>query len=113
MQPVGVDAKLARGLRAAQHEDGEYGHGLRRDLEDALHVVRVAHHAAAARLHDERERFQLVDGRLDFAFARLDDGLAARLLVAAGDERVQRERVRVGNRELLLDEHAQHARLQE
>src|SRR6185437_10858067 len=32
-----------------------------------------------------------------------------RFLVAAGDERVQRQRIRVGDRVLLFDEDAQHA----
>jgi len=113
MQPLGVDSKLARGLRPPQHEEGEDRDSLRRNLEDALHVVGVAHHAAAARLHDERQRLQLVDGRLHFVFARLDDGIAARLLVAAGDERVERERIRVRDRELLFDEDAQDPRLQQ
>src|SRR3954471_10906161 len=41
VQPLAVDAQLSRRLRAAQHQYGEARGGLRRDLENALDVVRV------------------------------------------------------------------------
>ena len=55
----------------------------------------------------------MVDGALHLGLRGLDHGVAAGLLVGAGDQRVQREGIAVGNGVLLLDQHAEHAGLQE
>jgi hypothetical protein len=55
---LGVDAQLPRRLRAAQHHDREDRERLRRQAEDAPGVVRIAHDAPAARLHDQRQAFR-------------------------------------------------------
>ena len=80
-----------------------------RDAEHALRVVLVARDAAATDLDDERQPLQLVDGAEHVGIARRDHRVARRLLVAAGDEAVQRQRVGVRHRRLLLDEHGEHA----
>jgi hypothetical protein len=56
---------------------------------------------------------QRLDAGFDFEFVQIVLWEAVALLVAAGLERVERERVRVGRlrRLLLLDEHAEHAAL--
>ena len=58
-------------------------------------------------------RLQRVERLLHVAVGCVEDGIAARLLIAAGDERVQRQRIGVRHRVLLLDQNAQHARLEQ
>ena len=113
MQAIAVDPQLAHGLRPAQHQGGDQRHRLRGHRQHPLGVVRVAHDAAAARFDDERQCLQLIERRLHLGFARIEDGIAARLLVAARGEREQRERVGVGHRVLLLDQDAQDAGLEQ
>jgi len=66
----------------------------------------IAHHPASARFDDERKGLEMIDRRLHFGFGGIEDRITARLLVASRGEREQRQRVGVGNRVLLLDEHA-------
>ena len=105
--------KICDGLRAPKHQRRDERHRLRRHPEDALDVVCIAHHPSAARLDDERQHLQVVEDRLHLGLARVEDGVAARLLVAAGDERVEREGIAVGDGVLLLDEDADDARLEQ
>jgi len=111
VHPLGVDAKLAGRLRATQQQYGDQRHRLRRQREDALRVVRIAHHAAAARLDHERLVRKRVERLLHVAVGQGHDRVAARLLVAAGDERVQRQRIGVGYRALPFDQHTEHPAL--
>ena len=108
MQAIAVDPDLAGRLRSAQHQRGEQGDRFGRNRQHARDVLRVAHHATAAGLDDERELPQVVDGGLHVRVACLDHRIAAGLLRAAGDERVQRQRVSVGHGLLLLDEDAEN-----
>ena len=55
----------------------------------------------------------MVDRGLHLGLGGLDHGIAAGLLVAARDERVQRERIAVGDGVLLLDQDAEDAGLEE
>ena len=113
VQALAVDAQLARGLRAAQHERRQQRHRLRRQAEDAAGVVRVAHHAPAARLDDEGERLEVVERGLHLGLGGLEDRVAAGLLVAARDERVERQRIGVGDGVLLFDEDAEDSGLEQ
>ena len=112
MQALGRDAELAGGLRPAQHQRGEQRDGRLGYVQDALDVVRVAHDARTARLDDQRQRAQRVNRRLHFGVGRLHERVAVVLLVAAERERVERQRIAVRDGALLLDEHADNARLE-
>ena len=109
MEPLAIDAQLARGLRAAQHQHGEDGDRLRRNLQHALDVVRVARYPPAARFHHQVGAFQAVERRLHFGLGRLHHRRATGLLVRARDERVERQRIAVGNGVLLLVQSAENA----
>src|SRR5688572_3721002 len=54
---------------------------------------------------------QLHQRRLDLERFVADDGIAVRRLIARAEQRVERERIAVGNRPLLLDEGAEDADL--
>lgn len=112
VQPRGVQAQLGGRLRTAQQQRGEKRHGLARHAEHAAHVVLEARHAAAAAFHHEAQRFQSVDGGEDFRFSNVHHRRACGLLVAAGNQRVECERIGVGHRVLLLDQDAEHAALE-
>jgi hypothetical protein len=76
--------------------------------------VRVAHHApgSAVAVDDQGLAFERIQGVLNLALSDVHRRLAAALLIAAGDERIEGERVVVGRGELLLDQHREDARLQ-
>jgi hypothetical protein len=113
MQTLAIDAQLARGLRAAQHQRGQDRRRLRRHLQDALEVVGVARHPTPARLDHQVRAFQAVEGRLHLGIARVQHGRAARLLVAPRHQRVQRQRIAVGNGVALFRERPQDASFEE
>src|SRR3954447_10681127 len=54
---------------------------------------------------------ELVEGRTDRAFVVIDNGVAVRRLVRRETQPIQRERVLVGRRSLLLDQAAEDAQL--
>jgi hypothetical protein len=60
----------------------------------------------------QKHAFQVVDRRQDVRLCCVEDRIAARFLIAARDERIQRERIAVGNGALFLDEDTEHARFQ-
>ena len=74
--------------------------------------MRVARSAFAAPLYDQKHAFQALDRRLHVSLGCIEDRMAARFLIAARNERVQRERIAVRNGALFLDEDAKHARFQ-
>jgi len=112
MQPLTVDAKFASRLRPAQHEYCEECRRLPWHVHHAFDVVRVSRNAPAAPLDGQKHAFQAVDRRPDVRLGCVEDRIAARFLIAARDERVQRERIAVGNGALFLDEDTEHARFQ-
>ena len=112
MQALTVVAKLACRLRPAQHQYCEERRRLLRHVHDALDVVRVARNAFAPPLNDQNHVFQAVDRRLHVRLGCVEDRIAARSLIAAQNEGVQRERIAVGNGALFLDEDAEDARFQ-
>ena len=110
MQAVGALLELARGLRAAEHEHAEDGDLVVREPERLLHELPVLDAAAALPRREPRpllppEALQRLADRL---LVVVDDGVAVRRLVAGEPQRVQRQRVGVGRRSLLLDQAAEH-----
>jgi hypothetical protein len=112
MQALTVYAKFACRLRPAQHKHCEECRRLLRHVHHALDIVRVSRNASAAPLDGQNHAFQAVGRRPDVRLGCVEDGIAARFLIAARDKRVQRERVAVGNGALLLDKDTEHARFQ-
>jgi len=113
MQPFGAGSQLAYRLRTAEHQRCQQRHGLRRHGKYALDIVRITHHSAPARFDDKRQRSQVIHACLYFALAGVEDRIAARLLVAARNQRIQRQRVRVGHRVLLLHQYTEHTRFEQ
>jgi hypothetical protein len=74
--------------------------------------MRVARSAFAAPLDDQKHAFQALDRLLHVRLGCVEDRIAARFLIAARNDRVQRERIAVGNGALFLDEDGEHARFQ-
>ncbi len=110
MQAVGALLELARRLRAAEHEHAEDGDLVVGEPERVLHELAVLDAAAALTRREPRpllapEALQRLADRL---LVVVDDGLAVRRLVAGEPQRVQRQRVGVGRRSLLLDQAAEH-----
>ncbi|MNT24202.1 hypothetical protein D3C72_1596650 [compost metagenome] len=104
-----VQAQFRRGLRPAQQQHRQQRDGLARHGERALHIVFEARHAAAAALEDQAQVLQPVDGIEDLGLAHVHDGRAGGLLVAAGGEGVERQRVGIGDGVLFFHQHAEHA----
>jgi hypothetical protein len=92
--------------------DSEECRRLLRHVHHAFDVVRVSRNASAAPLDGQNHAFQAVDRRLDVRLCCVEDRIAARFLIAACNERIQRERIAVGNGALFLDEDTEHARFQ-
>ena len=113
MEAARAPANLADGLRAAQHQHTEGGQLRRRQLEDLTRHVLVLRHAALAPVEDVDEVLppQRVYRLLDRPLVIVNRGVAVRDLVARVHQRVQRQRVVVGRRQLLLDERADDAHL--
>ena len=112
VQPLAVQAQFGRCLRAAQHQQREQRHRGRRQAQHAAHVVLEAHHAAAAAFEDQAQLLQAVHRGQHLRIGGIDDRLARGLLVAAGHQRVQRQRISVRHRVLLFHQHRQHAGFQ-
>jgi hypothetical protein len=60
--------------------------------------MRIAHHASAAGLDHQGALAQFIQGLLDLALAGVHHRIAAGLLVAAGHQGIEAERIGVGNR---------------
>ena len=101
--------QLGGGLRAAQPQGSEQCHRLGRHAQHATDILRVTHHARAARLDHERQRLQSIDRCLHFRLGRVQHRIAIVLLVAACRQCIERQRIDVRDRVLLFHQHAQHA----
>ena len=112
MQALTIHAKFAGRLRPPQHQHCEECRRLLRHVHHAFDVVRVSRNTSAAPLDGQKHAFQAVDRRLDVRLCCVEDRIAARFLIAARDERIQSERIAVGNGALFLDEDTEHARFQ-
>jgi hypothetical protein len=110
VQPLGALLQLAGRLRPAQHEHREDAELAVRDAERVVDQVPVLRCAAAgsAREPDEALAREPSDCLADRLLVVLDDGIAVRGLIACEAERVERQRVDVGRRPLLLDQAAEN-----
>ena len=110
-------AQFARRLRAAQQQLAHDRGFLRRELEAAelgvaedLLILRYAA-AESGFLHHHVAARESVDDELHRGLVELHQRFAVALLIARVDERIQRQWVLVGRRDLLFDERADDARL--
>jgi hypothetical protein len=113
VEPLAAALQLAGSLGAAQEEHGDERELGRHEVECLLEEVAVLRHAAARAAGEARPAApgELVDGGADLRLVVAHDGLAVRGLVAREPQRVQRERIDVGCRPLLLDQAAEDSEL--
>jgi hypothetical protein len=110
VEPLNPLLQLARRLRAAEHQHREQRQLRRHPSERVVEQVPVLRDAAArtARQPDPAAAGEPLERGADRRFVVVDDGIPIRRLVAGQPERIQRERVLVGRRPLLLDERPEH-----
>ena len=113
MQPIRPLLQLARRLRAAQHEHAEDRDLVVPEPERLLHELAILDGAASLAGGEPRpllapEPLQRVADRL---LVVVDNGVAVRGLIAGEPEGVQRQRIGVGRRALLLDQAPEDADL--
>ncbi len=113
VQPVRALVELARRLGAAQHEHAQNGRLVGLEAERFVEELPVLGRAAPGPAREARPAAagEPLQSIVDLALVVCDDGLAVRRLVAREPEGVQRERVLIGRRPLLLEEAAEHAKL--
>jgi hypothetical protein len=109
VQALGALLQLAGRLRAAHHEHREHPELAVRDAERVVEEVAVLRGAAAwtAREPDEALPGDPGDRLTDGLLVVVHHGIPVRGLVAREPERVERERIDVRRRPLLLDEAAE------
>jgi hypothetical protein len=110
-EAVGATAKLAGGLRAAEHEEAEDGSLVAAEVENGADAVLVLGDAAVADGGGKGEVFQGVEGLADLVFAEVENGIAARTLVARVDEGIEGEGIVLRRGDLFFDEGAEDAEL--
>ena len=111
MHALGALLELAGRLRAAQQQHAQDGLLIDRDPErlvDEMAVLRRAA-AAAARVADPAPAAELLQRGAQRRLVVVDDRIAVRRLVAGQSQRVERQRVLIGRRALLLQQAAEHA----
>ena len=113
MQPFGPLLELTERLWPTQHQDGEQRDLLVRKRERFIEQVAVLERAAAGAAREPRPTTMRhpVERRLDLTFFVGNDRLAVRRLIACKPQRVQRERIRVRCRALLLDQATENSDL--
>ena len=105
--PVGPHAQLVQGLRTAEHHHREEGELALADIERIVECVRVAQNRTPVRrVYESHESLGLGarDRRLNSRLSKVHHRFAARLLITGEHQGVERERVLVRSRQLLLDE---------
>src|SRR5262249_11647850 len=112
-EPLGPRLQLARRLRPAQHQHREHGDLGLPKAERLVEEMAELDGAAAPPAREPRPAAarQAVERRADRRLVVLDDRVAVGRLVAREPERVQRQRVDVRGRALLLDQAAEDADL--
>jgi len=105
--------QLRRGLRPAQHQHREERDPGVVERERAVEQVAELRGPAAGPAREPRPAAvaEPVQRLADLVLVEIEDRVAVRRLVAGEPERVERERILVRCRPLLLDEAAQHAQL--
>jgi hypothetical protein len=107
---IAAGLQLAGRLRAAEHQHRQQRRLGLAELERLGQDVFVLRGPVGRAVDHPGEPAgaQRVERHLDLPVAVGDDGVAAGRLVARGAQRVERHRVRVGDRRLLLDEAPEH-----
>jgi predicted protein tyrosine phosphatase len=113
MKPLGALLQLADRLRAPQHEDAQERRLAVREPERLVEELTVLRSAAAgaarnARPAPAREPLECL---VDLALVVRDDRIAVRRLVAGEPQGVERQRVLIGRRALLLEQASKHTEL--
>ena len=110
VQPVGALLQLARRLRTAEHEHAEDRDLVVCEPERLLHELPVLDRAAPLTRREPRPFLapEPLERIADHLLVVVDDGVAVRRLVAGEAQRVERQRIGVGRRPLLLDQAAEH-----
>ena len=113
MEPGRPLVELAGRLRSAQHEDAEHGYLVVAEPERVVEELSVLRRAAprAARESRPAAAREPLERVVDLVLVVRHDGVAIRRLIARQAESVERERVLVGRRPLLLQQAAEHAQL--
>ena len=113
MQPLAALLQLADRLRSAQHqhaEQREFPARKRQRLVEQMAVLECPA-ARAAREPGPAAVRESVEGGLDLSLLEGHHRIAIRRLVASEPKKVQKQRIRVENRALLLDQTAQNTDL--
>ena len=108
---VGAAAQLARSLRAAEKKEAKDGGLVPAQVEygaDAVLVTRGA--SGVAGRHGEFEVLQCVKCGADFVLRQVHHRIAAGTLVRRGDQRVDRQRIKIRCGHLLFHQGAEHAK---
>ena len=113
VQTLGALAQLARRLGSAQHQHGEHGELGPAERQRLVEQMAVLRGAAAGTAREPRPAAtnEPGDGVADRVLVVVDDRLAASRLVGRQAQRVQRQRIGVGCRALLLDQRTENAQL--
>ena len=111
MQALAARAQLGDGLRAAQEQHGEHRLLVGRDGQRLVEQVAVLRRAAARRARVPRPApaAQALERVAQHRLVVVHDRVAVRRLVAREAQRVERQRVLVGRRALLLEQGAEDA----
>jgi hypothetical protein len=111
IETVGAAAEFTWSLRAAEHKETEDGRLVAAEVEDGTDAVLILWDAGVANRSDERKIFEGVKGLADLFLGEIEDGIAARALVARVEESVEGERIVFGRGDLFFDEGAEDAEL--
>jgi len=107
-----MSPQLAHGLLAAQQQFPHDGQLHLVHAEPLVHLVPVLGNSPAALHLDNRPHFpQVIDRLLHVVCVQVHLRRTVALLVAAGDEGVERHRIRFRRRFGFLNQHAHHAAL--
>ena len=111
VQAAGALVELPRRLRASKHEHTEYGDLVAAEPECLVEELPVLRGTAPGPARETRPAAtsETLERLMDLSLVVLDDRVAVRRLVAREPQRVERERVGVGDRHLLLDEAGEDA----
>jgi hypothetical protein len=110
-EAVGATAKLARGLRAAEHKETKDGSLVAAEVENGADAVLVLGDTAVADRGGEGEVFERVEGLADLVFGEVEHRVAAGTLVARVDEGIEGEGIVLRRGDLFFNEGAEDAEL--
>ena len=113
VEPLRPLLQLAGRLSTAEHQDAEHRGRVALEPELLVEELPVLRGPAPRPARDAcpAASGEALQGVVDLPLVVVDDRVAVRALVAGEPERVERERVLVGRRALLLQQAAEHAEL--